>query len=125
MRRAIVLALSLALSLSLFPVRANADPGPGETGGAAKDPNPPQLTSAERATLAEKQAKFERTKAAALSRQPTGPSPFASGIAFADIFEEPQSQPDSANWCGPGSTTAVPAHWNKLPFKYKRSAAAG
>ena len=125
MRRALAaIAIALLLPLGPFSEVASAD-GPS-TGGAARNPNPPPLTSDERRVLAQKLAGFERSRAQLEARRSSGDvSIQASCIVFADIFMEPQDQPGSQNWCGPGSTTAVVTNWNNLPYNYSGSWGTG
>lgn len=120
MRQFLVAVLICAVVL-IAPLgnRAAADTGP--TGVAYHNPNPPALTPAELKVLAVKES---ARLAGIASRSTGGVRPMSSGYVYTGIWEEPQDQPDSANWCGPGSTTAVVSNWNSKPQNYPGGAVA-
>jgi hypothetical protein len=126
MRKALLATIAVLAILGAPAAQpAYADPPP--TGGAAHDPNPRPLTAAERRAFAEKQVAFEKSKAFILSRRDAHGrvTVASSGSVWTDIFEEPQNEPGSYNWCGPGSTTAVVTNWNNNPYNYNGTYGTG
>ncbi len=106
---AIFVAIVLVIT---YGQEARAD-GPYSTGGASKDPRGQVLSPEEQRVLGQKAAAFERTKRE--RERPTDVVALWAVGAETDIYEEPQYDPwgaESANWCGPGSTTAVVSNWN-------------
>jgi len=114
MRQFLVAVLTCAVVL-IAPLGNRAAADTGSTGGAYHNPNAPALTPAELNVLAGKEA---ARLAGIASRSKGGVQPMSAGYVYTGLWEEPQDQPDSAVWCGPGSTTAVVSNFNTKPQDY-------
>jgi len=103
-------AAMILASLGLPAALANADDDATKkmTGTAVHDPKH-VLSAAEQVLFAAREAEVQRLAPDSIQ---------SSGFVSTGIWEEPQYEPGSANWCGPGSTTAVVSNWNNKPYDY-------
>jgi hypothetical protein len=128
--RRILAVGTLALLLNVpVPQTANAQPPTYAMNAATRDPNPRALSAVELAAGQQKAAAFRQSLELVLSARAARGKGAAvmslSGSVWTDIFMEPQNEPGSANWCGPGSTTAVVTNWNSAPYNYNGTYGTG
>jgi hypothetical protein len=114
--RTMLIAAAMVIgSLGLSASSARAGGPTTMTGTAVHDPNHP-MTPAQQERFAAREAAVQSHATARMASSPD--SITSSGYVITGIWEEPQNESGSQNWCGPGSTTAVVSNWNNKPDAY-------